>query len=290
MELKIPPLPNTLGEVLQIMSAESPTGSVDRLVALIRRDPATSIYVLRRINSPYHGVRRYISQLDQAVVLLGFKRVCNLVLAATLKQTFAYLESTAACNIYEHVMQMSLATAAFARDLAAHLRLPFSETAFTAGLLHQLGRLVFLQSASQTYTSLWYQPAPDTGQLTFTPPTPTREEDVFNTTYPRLGAAVMKQWSFPKELIVVTGSVLHPSQVIDGQTRRLTLTVAAGNALAAPLFNTNGKDAPAAFPQLPISVMALARDSHLDVQALAGFLAERRAVVREFAETVFKDM
>ena len=100
MELKIPPMPNTLGEVLQIMSDESPTGGVDRLVTLIRRDPATSIYVLRRINSPYHGVRRYISQVDQAVVLLGFKRVCNLVLAATLKQTFAYLESTAARNVY----------------------------------------------------------------------------------------------------------------------------------------------------------------------------------------------
>ena len=289
MELKIPPMPNTLGEVLQIMSDESPAGGVDRLVTLIRRDPATSIYVLRRINSPYHGVRRYISQVDQAVVLLGFKRVCNLVLAATLKQTFAYLESAAARNIYEHVMQTSLATAAFARDLTAHLRLPFSETAFTAGLLHQLGRLVLLQSASQVYTSLWYQPAPDTDQLTFTPPAPAREEDVFNTTYPRLGAAVMKQWSLPKELIAVTGSVLQPSQVTDGQTRTLTLTVAAGSAVSNTLFKDEEASS-AKESSIPVPVRALARDSRLDVEELAGFLQERSPVIREFAETVLKDM
>ncbi len=287
MELKIPPMPSTLGEVLQIMSDESPAGGVDRLVALIRRDPATSIYVLRRINSPYHGIRRYISQIDQAVVLLGFKRVCNLVLAATLKQSFAYLESTAARNVYEHVMTTSLATAAFARDLATHLRLPLSETAFTAGLLHQLGRLILLQSASQVYAALWYEKVPGTNQLTFTPPSPAREETVFKTSYPRLGAAAMKQWSFPKELTMVTSALLHPSRVIDGQTRALTLTVAAGNAVASTLFETDGQDTP---QTIPAPVMALARDSRLEAQALAAFLHERSEVVREFAETVFKDI
>lgn len=282
-------MPNTLGEVLQIMSDESPTGGVERLVTLIRRDPATSIYVLRRINSPYHGVRRYISQIDQAVVLLGFKRVCNLVLAATLKQSFAYLESTAARNVYEHIMQTSLATGAFARDLAAYLRLPFSETAFTAGLLHQLGRLVLLQSASQLYTALWYEEVPGTGRLTFTAPAPTREEEVFKTTFPRLGATVMKQWSFPKDLIAVTAAVLHPSQVIDGQTRLLTLTVAAGSAVSTTLFDDEDASMPPG-KTTPLAVMALARDSRLEAQALVSFLHKRRQVVREFAETIFNEM
>ena len=289
MELKIPPMPNTLGEVLQLMSDKSPTGGVDRLVTLIRRDPATSIYVLRRINSPYHGVRRYISQVDQAVVLLGFHRVCNLVLAATLKQTFAYLESTATQNVYEHVMQMSLATAAFARDLSTHLGLPFAEMAFTAGLLHQLGRLVLLQSASELYTSLWYEQAPETGQVTFTPPTPAREDEVFKTTYPHLGAAIMKQWSFPKQLITVTASQLHPSQVVAGQTRTLTLTVAAGIAVSKNLFNDE-EAASAQGARIPMAVMALARTSRVEAQALNSFLQERKPDVREFAETVLKDI
>ena len=122
MESKFLQLPNTLGEVLQILSDESPSGSVDQLVEIIRKDPATSIYVHRRISSPYHGLRRYFSEIDQAVVLPGFKRVCNLVLTVTLKQSSSYMESTAARNVYEQIMQTGPATAAFARDLASHLR------------------------------------------------------------------------------------------------------------------------------------------------------------------------
>ncbi len=288
MELKIPPLPNTLGEVLQIMSDESSGNGVDRLVTLIRRDPATSIYVLRRVNSPYHGVRRYISKVEQAVVLLGFQRVCNLVLSATLKQSFEYLESTAARNIYEHVMRTSLATAAFARDLAAHVRLPVSETAFTAGLLHQLGRLVLLQSASQLYTSLWYQKMPGTSQLTFVPPDAEREQTVFNTTYPHLGAAVMKQWSFPKELISVTSSLYHPSQVVDGQTRTLTLVVAASSTVSTTLFDENEEEAAEA--TISNSVMALARNTRQDATTIARFLQGRKETIRDFAKEVFDEM
>ena len=287
MELKIPPLPNTLGEVLQIMSDESASGSVDQLVEIIRKDPATSIYVLRRINSPYHGVRRYISQIDQAVVLLGFKRVCNLVLAATLKQTFDYLESTAARNVYDHIMQTSLATAAFARDLAAHLRFPFSETAFTAGLLHQLGRLVLLQSASQMYVTLWYEQVPGAGQLMFLPPSPEKEHDLFNTTYPNLGAAIMRKWAFPEELVTVTAALLTPFQVISGQKRALTLTVAAGSAAAERLFRSDdGQDA----SEIPVPVITLARESNLDAEALMAFLDQRGEVIREFAQTLLDDL
>ena len=291
MELKIPPLPNTLGEILQFMSDESASGNVDQLVEIIRKDPVTSIYVLRRINSPYHGLRRYISQIDQAVVLLGFKRVCNLVLAATLKQTCAYLDSTAARNIYEHIMQTNLATAAFARDLAAHMRFPFSEMAFTAGLLHQLGRLVLLQSASQMYVTLWYKQVPGTNQRLFLPPSPEKEQDLFNTTYPNLGAAMMRKWSFPEELVTVTAALLTPLQVISGQKRVLTLTVAAGSAAAERLFRA--EDGQAASPEaseIPEPVIMLAQERNLDVQALMAFLDKRGEAVRAFAETFLDDL
>jgi len=290
MELKIPPLPNTLGKILQFMSDKSASGNVDQLVEIIRKDPATSIYVLRRINSPYHGLRRYISEIDQAVVLLGFKRVCNLVLTVALKQSFSYMESTAAQNVYEHIMQTSLATAAFARDLSSHLRFPFTEKAFTAGLLHQLGRLVLLQSASQLYVSLWYQKDQETNQLLFLSPSPEKEEEFFDTNYPTLGAATMRKWSFPEDIVAVTGALLAP-QVVSGQKRLLTLTVAAGSAVAEQLFGPQNGDASSTSeaPEIPVPVITLARDRKLDVETLTAFLDERRDAVRGFAETLLDE-
>ncbi len=290
MELKIPPLPNTLGEILQFMSDESASGDVDQLVEIIRKDPATSIYVLRRINSPYHGLRRYISEIDQAVVLLGLKRVCNLVLTVTLKQSFSYMESTAARNVYEHIMQTSLATAAIARDLASHLRFPFTEKAFTAGLLHQLGRLVLLQSASQLYVSLWYQKDQETNQLLFLVPSPKKEQEFFDTNYSNLGAAIMRKWSFPEDIVTVIGALLTP-QVINGQKRTLALTVAAGSAVAEQLFGPQNGDASSTSeaPEIPVPVTTLAQDRNLDVEALADFLDKRKEAVRSFAETLLDE-
>ena len=292
MDLKIPPLPNTLGEILQFMSDEPASGNVDQLVEVIRKDPATSIHVLRRINSPYHGLRRYISEIDQAVVLLGFKKVCNLVLTVMLKQSFSYIESTAAKNVYEHIMQTSLATAAFARDLALHLRFPFSEKAFTAGLLHQLGRLVLLQSATQLYVSLWYEQVQGTNQLLFRPPSPEKEEEVFDTNYPNLGAAVMRKWSFPKDIVTVIGALLTPFQIIGGQQRMLTLTVAAGSAAAEQLFRSENGHASSTSeaPEIPEPVIMLARERNLEVETLTTFLDRRSDAVRVYAETLFDDL
>ncbi len=291
MELKIPPLPNTLGEILQFMSDESASGNVDQLVEIIRKDPATSIYVLQRINSPYHGLRRYISEIDQAVVLLGFKRVCNLVLSVTLKQSFSYMESTAARNVYEHIMQTSLATAAFARDLALHLRLPFSEKAFTAGLLHQLGRLVLLQSATQLYVSLWYTQVQETNQLLFLPPPPKKEQEFFDTNYATLGAAIMRKWSFPEDIVTVIGALLTPFQVASGQKRTLALTVAAGSDAADQLFRSENEDASSTSeaPEIPEPFITLAHERNLEVENLTAFLEKRSEAVRKFAETLLDD-
>lgn len=287
MELKIPPLPDTLGEILQVMSDES-SDSIRRLAHIIRRDPATSIFVLRRINAPYNGVRRYISQVDQAIVLLGFKHVCNLVLAETIKKTFAYLESTAARNVYEHIIQTSLASAAFARELALFMRFPSAETAFTAGLLHQLGRLVLLQSASQLYASLWYEQVPGTTQYLFTAPSPEKEQSVFQTDYPHLGATIMRKWAFPEELVTVTYALHTPSRVVNGYMRTMTLIVATASAVAEDLFEATEDDT-AAPSEIPVTLIALARANNLDERILADFLKEKSEAIRTFAEKIFNE-
>ncbi len=102
---------------------------------------------------------------------------------------------------------------------------------------------------------------------------------------------MMRKWSFPEELVTVTAALLTPLQVISGQKRVLTLTVAAGSAAAERLFRA--EDGQAASPEaseIPESVIMLARERNLDVQALMAFLDKRGEAVRAFAETFLDDL
>lgn len=285
MEFKIPPLPTTLGEILQVLSREVPVPDNNRLVEIIEKDPALSVYVLRQVNSVYYGLRCRVTEIRRAVALLGLKRVCNLALSASLKQSFVYLEDAASRTIYEHVIKTSVATAAFARDLAAYLNLPLAETAFTAGLLHQLGRLVFLYSAPQRYVSLWYT------QAHTVPEAPSREAEahLFNTDYLQLGATTLRQWNLPAELVLITNCLDTPDEIERGPLRTLALTVAVGNTASASLFLPVSPETDEAIPNAPSCLKALAEKHDRDIEDLARFLDERRDAVSQFARSVMGD-
>lgn len=286
MEFKIPPLPTTLGEVLQVLSRETPVPDDARLVEIIEKDPAISLYVLRQVNSAYYGLRRHVTEIHRAIAILGLKRVCNLVLTAALKQTFAYLEDAASQAIYTHIIKTSVATAAFARDLATYLRLPLAETAFTAGLLHQLGRLVFLYSMPEQYVPLWHNGT----QAAPVAPSREVEQTHFRTDYLQLGASTLREWGLPEEFALITHRLHAPAEMSEGPLRTLALTVAAGTAAADALFAPPPSD-PASPPRAvpcagSATLGALAAAADADPEDLGGFLTEHREAVSEFTQSV----
>ncbi len=288
MDFKYPPLPNTLAEILQVLSQEDSVPDNGRLVDLIERDPATALYIFREVNSAYYGVQRSITQLDQAVAFLGWKKVFNLVLTAAMNQTFSYLENAAAQNVYERIMQTSVAAAAFARDLAEHLQLRCAETAFSAGLLHQLGRLVLLYNAPHQYVPLWYERVATSDRVIMVVPSLESEQAHFNTNYVQLGASIMQRWGLPT-MITTTIDYLHrPDQVSLAHLRMQTHVVAAGCAIAEELFasDPSGGDASEKIDAIPPPVVELARVVNTAVWKLVGFLDTRREEVLSLAHTV----
>ena len=81
LEIRFPPLSRTVSEVSAVVDmAESP--DTRRLAEIVHADPVTAALVLRRINSAYYGLRRRFSNVQQAVALLGFLEVCDIVLTA----------------------------------------------------------------------------------------------------------------------------------------------------------------------------------------------------------------
>ncbi len=286
MDLKLPALPTALAEIIQIQRTSTP--DINRLVDIIERDPALALYVLRQVNSPYYGLRKQVSQINRAVTLLGAKRVCNLVLAAALRQTFSSVKGRTAKAVYQHILKTSIATAVLARDLADLLHLSSSETGFTAGLLHQVGRLALLYNASDQYLPLWYKRMPPKQHVTLVAPSLAAEQARFDTDYLKLGAMALQRWGLPEEFAAIMRRIRTLEKVVESPIRILPLIVAIGRAVAEGIFEPPGYGSYALYAVngRPMLLEKLAESRHLDGEALDDFLNGRSDDVQQYAQSL----
>ena len=134
----LPPLPAVVHEVLSILS-EDPN-SIVRLEQTIRHDPVLTSQLLKLANSPAFFPRTHIDTVHRAIVYLGFQEVKNLCLGLAIFGVFKKIKS--ADGFDEHSFWThSMATAIMSRLLALEAGEKEPEVFFTAGLLHDLGKL-----------------------------------------------------------------------------------------------------------------------------------------------------
>ena len=140
-----PPLAMRLTEL-----AGRPDAEVDEVVELLRSDAALSAELLRRANSTAYGFSSRIDTLQQALVLLGFDELRRIALAAAAKE-FAgpALQAPELRLCWRH----SLAVALLAEELARGTAIS-PERAYTAGLMHDIGRLGLLTAHPSDFANL----------------------------------------------------------------------------------------------------------------------------------------
>ena len=281
IDFRFPPMPHTLAEITQIIAEQPP--NTDRLVAAVQQDPVITASVLRRVNSSYYALRRQISRVDRAILLLGFREVCDLVLASPIRQTFARPTVKEERVVYEHIMKTSIACALYAKRLSHHLGLLMPDTAFTGGLLHTLGRLVMLHSVPKPYVTLWVQLSPSADHLVA--PSADGEQLVFNTNHIRLGTAVAQKWGLPEELVTVIAYQHAPEQVEKPHLRQLAYTVVTAIEAARRLF----EPVPDGEAFHSDALAKLARTRNADEASLVDFLEKQQDDVRTFVEAMLHE-
>jgi len=136
---EIPTLPSVASKVMQIL--ENPRSSAADVERVIMYDQAMATRVLKLVNSAYYGFPRRISTVSQAVVILGFVTVKNLILSISVADFFVMLGKTRIFNRAE-LWRHSVGTAVAARILARKAHFPQLEEVFMAGLLHDIGKVI----------------------------------------------------------------------------------------------------------------------------------------------------
>ena len=145
---ELPALPAVVGEILGALDNEAePT---ERLVGRINSDPVLVARVLGAANSASQGARQRIGSLLEAITLLGFNRVRQLVLMTALVRQFQPVtpafDPTA---FWRHSFAVAVCAGVLAREVAAD-----EELAFNAGLLHDIGHLFIVMAFPQEFEAI----------------------------------------------------------------------------------------------------------------------------------------
>lgn len=195
-----PPFPWITTKVLQLFSSEDEDLAIKRLIELIRADASLSSELLRRANSALYGLRSQISSLQHAIVILGLDQVKALAMTIGLS---SYLRSALRLVVLRRCWRHSISCGLLSEELAPACGIA-SDQAYTAGLLHDIGRLALLVKHPEPYANLLSVVMENNFSLLGS------EKDLFDVDHCEAGEWLASEWSFPVELRQVVASHHYP--------------------------------------------------------------------------------
>jgi HD-like signal output (HDOD) protein len=144
-EMQLPETPTIIMEFSQVI--EDPLSSANDIADVVTRSPSLSALLLKLVNSAFYGLQSKVDTISRAVTLIGVKEIRSMILGIEIMRLFH--------NIPRELVDMSaflrhsLACGILSRILAAQKKLQHTERLFVAGLLHDIGRLVWYKYFSE---------------------------------------------------------------------------------------------------------------------------------------------
>lgn len=225
----LPPAFELIPRLLLLL--DDPEADSEELAQLIRTDPGLTANVLRIANSACLGGVRRTESAAEAISRIGLREVYRALMQVITSPALKGQEvfGMQRVDLWRH----SLATAVAAETLARHLTDEDHEVAFTAGLLHDLGKALFSRTGARDYSQLLQFCAMRND------PVCEVEREAFGVDHAAIGAELLRAWKFPDRIAAAVAAHHAPLEAADGDERLASL-VYAGNILAYRLGEGNG--------------------------------------------------
>jgi HD-like signal output (HDOD) protein len=221
---QLPALPTIVTRLIEVIN--SPDSSADDAAELIEQDPALTGKMIRLANSAFYGMPRSISSVNSAVVVLGFNTIRSLVLSASLMKMFPPT-TAAGCfdgrRFWLHSITTALGAKAIIRQLM-QVKMMDPESAFCAGILHDIGKLVFMHLMPTEYAGVCTQAVAKKMPLI------AAEKEFLGVDHAELGSIIADKWALPLDL--ENSLVFHHSPQGAGRATDLLSAVHLADALA----------------------------------------------------------
>jgi putative nucleotidyltransferase with HDIG domain len=216
----LPPLPAVAARVMS-MADDDKSSALD-MAQVLSSDQALTAKLIRISNSAYYGFARKVSTVREAVVVLGMKQVRQVAVGASLMNTFnGRREDDDVFDIdlfWGHSVAVGIASEAVAKKTRAAR----PEDAFTAGILHDIGRLVLRMTMPREFRQ---------AMILARQGIPLREAELEATGYAHdeIGQALGEKWKFPAHLVDAVAR--HHNEAATPERDGLEGVVAKANSL-----------------------------------------------------------
>ncbi len=201
----LPTLPDTYNELVAELQSES--SSIKSIAGIIGRDVSMTAKLFQMINSAFFGLPTRVTDVFQAVNLLGLDTTRALVLAAGVFRQFAdqHIPGYSIESVYNH----SLSVGAMAQRLARYLDMEqrLVDDAMLAGVMHDIGKLIMVSSFADEVRSI----AAIVEEKGIAPEHV--EWEVLNVTHAEIGGHLLSMWGLPDAILEAIVYHHAPSRV-----------------------------------------------------------------------------
>jgi putative nucleotidyltransferase with HDIG domain len=215
---EISSLPQVALNVMEL--ANNPESGARDLKEAVESDPALSARVLKTVNSSAFGLRSKITNLQQAISLLGLSQLRNLAITASVSECFkgdsvagAYRQS----GLWKHMVAVAICS----RLIATRCKLTNFDDAFLAGLLHDLGIILADQHVHLEFTTMMRS-------ITLGRELCEWEREYLGFTHTELGMTVARNWRFPSSVQAAI-EFHHNSEAYTGEDATIVQCVEVAN-------------------------------------------------------------
>jgi HD-like signal output (HDOD) protein len=187
---QLPQFPAIATKVLRVLSHDETT--VREVSDFIRADAALASGFLQLANSPLYGRRTPIGSLQQALLMVGFDELKRFLVTFSTRSCF---RTALRLDLLRAIWRHSLACAVISEELSVACSPSQSrgDQAYTAGLLHNIGRLGLFVVHPEEYASLLTAAVPGTDLLAL-------EREAFGMNHCEAGRWLAERWGLPDEV------------------------------------------------------------------------------------------
>lgn len=201
---EIPKLPN-IPKVIQslIVQFNDTNSNTDEISKNIQMDQVLSAKIMRLANSARYGAGRKIASIDSAVVMLGIDALKTLVIASGVTSAFKDIKGFDKKTFWRD----SFMTASIAKLIAKHTDAD-PETAFTCGMMHNIGELLIHIAHPEQATKINKLVSAGASRIDL-------QDNQFSCNFTEVSAELATRWNFPAEIIKAIRQQTNPNSFED---------------------------------------------------------------------------
>ncbi len=209
----LPSAPTIIHQLTTMMSRDN-VGSRE-IARIVETDQGFTARIIKLVNSPFYGLARQITSVDEAITVVGIGSLQQLLLGTSV---ISILGSEGSSLSMDDFWMHSFSVGVIAKHLLPSEISEEQNEAFMCGVLHDIGRLLFVKMDPERYERFY-----DAGQSVIDLD---KEIEWFGADHQKIGEALATKWNFPRRFVAAIASHHHPEQATNSSALVASIHVA----------------------------------------------------------------